>query len=155
MRGHQQFFFSSLLLCPKQLFQDGRKMGKTLTWSEGSHSDRFLQGRDEFSFSSQVPSKVQKRYTCPCSTARSKMSHRVSRRRACSTEGQGSQSGLHLHAALPPHPLLSWLEGEAAAWQGKCCTCSLPAPALCCLSSGPRSSCQGIGWLQDMLRDSR
>lgn len=100
-------------------------MGKTLTWSEGSHSDRFLQGRVEFSFSSQVPSKVQKRYTCPCSTARSKVSHRVSGRRACSNEGKLTD---HLHTSLLPHPPLSWLEGAAAAWQGKCCTCSLPAP---------------------------
>lgn len=34
----------------------------------------------------------------------------------------------HLHATLLAPPLLSWLEGEAAAWEGMCCTHTLPAP---------------------------
>lgn len=41
---------------------------------------------------------------------------------------QGARRTEHLHATLLPHPPLSWLEGEAAARQGKGCTHSLPAP---------------------------
>lgn len=74
----------------------------TLTWSEASHSVRFLQGRVEFSFSSQVPSEVQNRYTCPCSTARNKRGHRVSWSRACMLGGKA--------ATFPPHQQLSQLE---------------------------------------------
>lgn len=79
MPRHQWLYFSALLFWSKQQQQEI----ETFTWSEASHSDRFLQGRVEFSFSSHVPSGVQNRYTCPCSTARSKTSHGVNGRRAC------------------------------------------------------------------------
>lgn len=88
-------------------------MGKTLTWSEGSHSDRFLQGRDEFSFSSQVPSKVQKRYTCPCSTARSKMSH------TGSAGGEPARPRGKAHRVVCIFMQLSLLTHRSPGWRGK------------------------------------
>lgn len=147
-----KFFPPSFLLCPKEQQQGGGgEMGKTLTWSEGSHSDRFLQGRVEFSFSSQVPSKVQKRYTCPCSTARSKVSHSVSGRRACSTEGKLTE---HLHTTLLPHPPLSCWRGQLQHGRGSVAPSPCLLPTLCSLCSGPWSTCQGIRWHQDVFQDS-
>ena len=107
-----------LLSCPQQQPQQEIE---TLTWSEASHSDRFLQGRVEFSFSSHVPSGVQKRYACPRSTARSKASHGVSGRRA--------KSGPRLRVTLLPPQSRSRLEGEAGVLLEGCFACSPPTAA--------------------------
>lgn len=116
----------STVLC--LVLNNGSSQRDTLTWSEASHSVRFLQGRVEFSFSSQVPSEVQNRYTCPCSTARNKRGHRVSWSRACMLGGKA--------ATFPPHQQLSELERTL---QDGCRSafCLLPAHQhCCCLASG-------------------
>lgn len=101
------------------------KRWKTLTWSVASHSDRFLQGRVEFSFISHVPSKVQNRYTCPCSTAISKTSHGVNGRRNCPW-GKGHRAAWDLvQLFFPTDRSLGWRRKMQCCWGS-----APPAPCL-------------------------
>lgn len=129
--------FFSLLFCPEQQHQQETE---TLTWSEASHSDRFLQGRVEFSFSSHVPSGVQNRYTCPCSTARSKTSHRVNGRRAC-CGGKGHRAvGGSVQAFFPTDGSPGWRGKPQRCWR-RCFAHSLPVSVAAARSQG-----QGAAW---------
>lgn len=120
MHGHQRLHSSSVLFCHKRQQQQEIE---TLTWSAASHSDRFLQGRVEFSFISHVPSRVQNRYTCPCSTARSKTSHGVNGR-TC-PRGKGHRAAWD--SVQPFFPT-----DHSPGWRRKtwCCWGSTP-PAPC------------------------
>lgn len=111
---------------------------ETLTWSEASHSDRFLQGRVEFSFSSHVPSRVQNRYTCPCSTARSKISHWVNERRTC------LQGKVHRSSVQVPSWQMALLAGGGSHSVAGGASHQLPAcgRGCCCSSLRPGSSLQ-------------
>lgn len=148
--GINNYFFSSLLLCPEQQQQEGTGgNGKNSYLVRGLTLRQVPPGQGGILL--QQPGPLQGAEAVHLPMQHCQEQNEPQGQREESLLDRGARLTELLHATLLPHPSLSWLEGEAAAWQGKCCTRSL----LYCLSSGPQSSCQGIRWLQDMLQDSR
>lgn len=132
-------FFPALLLCRKQQQQEVEGNGKNTYLVRGLTLRQVPPGQGGILL--QQPGPLQGAEAVHLPMQHCQEQHEPQGQREESLLDRGARFTEHLHAALLPHPPLSWLEREAAAWQGKCCTHSLPAPqssAAC--PQGPRAA---------------